>query len=129
MTYVIGAECIDITDRGCLDVCPVDCIYVGERKSYINPNECIDCGACEPECPVEAITADRAAIGDGPAAVFLQDSLAFFIEPLPGRSAALGDPGGASAVGDWAWTPRTLQTIRHTDSSCTRSFGTLELTR
>lgn len=100
MAYVIGAECIDITDRGCLDVCPVDCIYGGDRKSYIDPNECIDCGACEPECPVEAITTDRATVGDETATTFLQDSRAFFSEPLPGRSAALGDPGGASALGD-----------------------------
>ena len=55
MPYVIGGDCIDVNDRACVDVCPVDCIYVGDRKSYINPAECIDCGACEPECPVDAI--------------------------------------------------------------------------
>ena len=55
MTYVIAEPCIDIKDLSCIDVCPVDCIHVGERMLVIDPEECIDCGACEPECPVEAI--------------------------------------------------------------------------
>ncbi|MCF2530831.1 ferredoxin [Yinghuangia soli] len=56
MTYVIALPCVDVTDKACLEVCPVECIYEGERMLYIHPDECIDCGACEPECPVEAIT-------------------------------------------------------------------------
>jgi NAD-dependent dihydropyrimidine dehydrogenase PreA subunit len=55
MTYVIVEACIGVKDRGCVDVCPVDCIYEGEDQLYIHPDECIDCGACEPECPVTAI--------------------------------------------------------------------------
>jgi ferredoxin len=55
MTYVIVEGCIGVKDRACVDVCPVDCIYEGEDQLYIHPDECIDCGACEPECPVEAI--------------------------------------------------------------------------
>ena len=55
MTYVITEACIGVKDRACVDVCPVDCIYEGEDQLYIHPDECIDCGACEPECPVEAI--------------------------------------------------------------------------
>ena len=55
MTYVIGAPCVDIKDRACVDECPVDCIYEGARMLYIHPDECVDCGACEPVCPVEAI--------------------------------------------------------------------------
>jgi NAD-dependent dihydropyrimidine dehydrogenase PreA subunit len=55
MTYVIAAPCIDVLDRGCVEECPVDCIYEGARSLYIHPDECIDCGACEPECPVTAI--------------------------------------------------------------------------
>ena len=55
MTYIIAEPCIDVKDRGCVDVCPVDCIYEGEDMLYIHPDECIDCGACEPECPVTAI--------------------------------------------------------------------------
>ena len=55
MTYVIALPCVDIKDRACVDECPVDCIYEGERMLYIHPDECVDCGACEPVCPVEAI--------------------------------------------------------------------------
>ncbi len=55
MTYIIAAPCIDVLDRGCVDVCPVDCIYEGPDQLYIYPDECIDCGACEPACPVTAI--------------------------------------------------------------------------
>ena len=63
MTYVIAAPCVDVKDKACVDVCPVDCIHPtdgeGEPILYINPDECIDCGACEPECPVEAIFAEE----------------------------------------------------------------------
>ena len=55
MTYIIAEPCINLKDRSCVDVCPVDCIYEGEDMLYIQPDECIDCGACEPECPVTAI--------------------------------------------------------------------------
>jgi ferredoxin len=55
MPYVITQPCIDLKDRSCVDVCPVDCIYEGEKQLFINADECIDCGACEPECPVTAI--------------------------------------------------------------------------
>lgn len=59
MTYVIAEPCVDVVDQACVDVCPVDCIHwdgeENDRKLYIDPEECIDCGACEPECPVEAI--------------------------------------------------------------------------
>ena len=55
MPYVITEACINTKDRACVDVCPVDCIYEGPDQLYIHPDECIDCGACEPECPVTAI--------------------------------------------------------------------------
>jgi NAD-dependent dihydropyrimidine dehydrogenase PreA subunit len=55
MTYIIAEPCVGTMDRGCVDVCPVDCIYEGDEQLYIHPEECIDCGACEPECPVNAI--------------------------------------------------------------------------
>ena len=58
MTYVIAEPCIDVLDESCVAVCPVDCIHFdrgADRKLYIDPDECIDCGACEPECPVNAI--------------------------------------------------------------------------
>ena len=47
--------CIGVKDKACVDVCPVDCIYEGDQQLFIHPDECIDCGACEPECPVTAI--------------------------------------------------------------------------
>ena len=57
MTYVITDACIDVMDRSCVEQCPVDCIQQGQRMLYINPSECIDCGACVPVCPVSAIFA------------------------------------------------------------------------
>ena len=100
MPYVIGKDCVDVNDRACMDVCPVDCIYVGDRKSYINPAECIDCGACEVECPVEAIFVDRRARGDDERTEFVEDSRNFFSIVLPGRDAPLGNPGGSRKVGE-----------------------------
>jgi ferredoxin len=58
MPYVIAEPCIGTKDASCVEVCPVDCIYEAEDQYYINPDECIDCGACEPECPVQAIFPD-----------------------------------------------------------------------
>lgn len=62
MAYVITEPCIGVCDTSCVEVCPVDCIYPPNgyddpegKMLYIHPDECIDCGACEPECPVEAI--------------------------------------------------------------------------
>ena len=55
MAYIITDACIGVKDRACVDVCPVDCIYEGDEQLFIHPEECIDCGACEPECPVSAI--------------------------------------------------------------------------
>jgi ferredoxin len=58
MTYVIAEPCIDVIDQSCVAVCPVDCIHFDsgtDRMLFIDPDECIDCGACEPECPVNAI--------------------------------------------------------------------------
>lgn len=70
MTYIIAEPCVDVMDRACVDVCPVDCIYELDKTQlqegdpaykqmlYIHPTECIDCGACEPECPPQAIFAE-----------------------------------------------------------------------
>jgi ferredoxin len=58
MTYVVTEACIRCKYMDCVEVCPVDCFYEGETMLVINPNECIDCGVCEPECPAEAIVPD-----------------------------------------------------------------------
>ena len=58
MTYVVTDNCIACKYTDCVEVCPVDCFYEGENMLVIHPNECIDCGVCEPECPAEAIKPD-----------------------------------------------------------------------
>jgi NAD-dependent dihydropyrimidine dehydrogenase PreA subunit len=97
MPYVIAGPCIDVMDKSCIEECPVDCIYEGDRKLYINPKECIDCGACEPVCPVDAIASD--AVLTPEEEIWKADNARFFYEPLPGRDEPLGNPGGASKIG------------------------------
>ena len=89
MTYIITQPCVDVLDKACIEECPVDCIYEGERMLYIHPDECVDCGACEPVCPVEAIFYED----DTPERwqEYRQFSAEFFAD--------LGSPGGASALG------------------------------
>ena len=58
MTYVVVESCIKCKLTDCVEVCPVDCFYEGENMLVIHPDECIDCGVCEPECPVDAIKPD-----------------------------------------------------------------------
>lgn len=97
MTYVIGSACVDVMDRACVDECPADCIYVGVRMAYINPEECIDCSACEPVCPVEAITMEDEVAPEETA--FVAENARFFAAVLPGRAEPLGTPGGAQRLG------------------------------
>ncbi len=89
MTYIIAEPCVDVKDKSCIEECPVDCIYEGSRMLYIQPDECVDCGACEPVCPVEAIYYED----DVPPA--WKDSLKinteFFLQ--------IGSPGGAAKMG------------------------------
>ena len=61
MTYIVKDECIKCKLTDCVEVCPVDCFYEGENMLVINPDECIDCGVCEPECPIDAIVSDTEA--------------------------------------------------------------------
>ena len=93
MTYVIAEPCIDVKDKSCVDECPVDCIYEGERMLYIHPDECVDCGACEPVCPVEAI--------------FYEDDLPSQWTQFTAENAIffdrLGSPGGAAKTGPLAF--------------------------
>ena len=58
MTYVVTENCIKCKYMDCVEVCPVDCFYEGENMLVIHPDECIDCGVCEPECPAKAIVPD-----------------------------------------------------------------------
>jgi NAD-dependent dihydropyrimidine dehydrogenase PreA subunit len=89
VTYIIAQPCVDVLDKACIEECPVDCIYEGDRMLYIHPDECVDCGACVPVCPVEAISheADVPAQWKG----FYAVNVEFF--------AGLGSPGGGSRVG------------------------------
>ena len=97
MPYVIAGHCLDVMDTSCTEECPVDCIYEGDRKLYINPKECIDCGACEPVCPVEAISQDRRVEED--MQEHIEDNKRFFTEVLDGRDEPLGAPGGSHKTG------------------------------
>ncbi|QDQ99441.1 ferredoxin [Tomitella fengzijianii] len=97
MAYVIAEPCIDVMDRACVEECPVDCIYEGGRSLYIHPDECVDCGACEPVCPVEAIFYEDDVPGEWND--YVADNGRFFEEALPGRDAPLGSPGGAAKTG------------------------------
>jgi NAD-dependent dihydropyrimidine dehydrogenase PreA subunit len=94
MAYVIGPTCIEELNGSCVDACPVDCIYEGERRRYIQPSECIECGACLPVCPVKAITS-----GPNAQPEWAADNDLFFSTVLPGRLEPLGSPGSASSVG------------------------------
>ena len=90
VTYVIAQPCVDLKDRACVDECPVDCIYEGKRMLYIHPDECVDCGACEPVCPVEAIFYED----DTPEEWkdYYTANVGFFDD--------LGSPGGAAKMGE-----------------------------
>jgi NAD-dependent dihydropyrimidine dehydrogenase PreA subunit len=89
VTYTIAEPCVDIKDKACIEECPVDCIYEGARMLYIHPDECVDCGACEPVCPVDAITYE--ADVPAPWKDFYAINVEFFSN--------IGSPGGASRVG------------------------------
>jgi ferredoxin len=65
MTYLVTDSCIKCKLMDCVEVCPVDCFYEGENFLAINPSECIDCGVCEPECPLDAIKPDTEDDADG----------------------------------------------------------------
>jgi NAD-dependent dihydropyrimidine dehydrogenase PreA subunit len=89
VTYIIAEPCVDVLDKACIEECPVDCIYEGNRMLYIHPDECVDCGACEPVCPVEAIFYED----DVPEQWkdYTNANYEFFED--------LGSPGGAAKVG------------------------------
>jgi NAD-dependent dihydropyrimidine dehydrogenase PreA subunit len=101
VTYVIAEPCVDVIDKACIEECPVDCIYEGARMLYIHPDECVDCGACEPVCPVEAIFYED----DLPDKWhdYTQANVDFFDE--------LGSPGGAAKVGKVEHDPELIMSL------------------
>ena len=103
MTYIIAEPCIDIKDRSCVDVCPVDCIHEFDRILVIDPEECIDCGACEPECPVEAI--------------FPEDALPEKWEPFVKINYAYGERRGDQPARRTSTRPSTTSRIRPSNRS------------
>ena len=102
MTYVVTENCIKCKYTDCVEVCPVDCFYEGENMLVINPDECIDCGVCVPECPAEAIVADS----EPEATAFWLDMNRKYANlwpnivakkpPLPDADAQNGHPGKAA---------------------------------
>jgi NAD-dependent dihydropyrimidine dehydrogenase PreA subunit len=97
MTYVITTACVDVKHKACAAECPVDCIYEGDRTMYINPDECVDCGACKLLCEVDAIYHESELPEQERR--FLADNAAFFHEELPVRDAPIGEPGSAGELG------------------------------
>ncbi len=89
MAYVITAACVDVKDKACLPVCPVECIYEGGRMLYIQPDECINCALCLSVCPVQAIYADVDVPADQHG--FIAANAEFFGPAVTGW----GSPGGA----------------------------------
>ena len=98
MAYIICEPCVDVMDTACVDVCPVDCIHTtdGENQLYINPDECIDCAACEPACPVDAISMESDVPADWQP--FIEINRKFFETFVKPETADSGD-GEAGAIG------------------------------
>lgn len=100
MAYVITEACIDEVTQDCIGVCPVDCIHFDEnvdRKLYIDPRECIDCGACEPACPVDAIFAENSV--PGPMKEYVELDARWYKDPTSVRTRINElKPGAASNV-------------------------------
>ena len=98
VTFVITQPCIDTTDQSCVDVCPVDCIHFEEgtdRMLYIDPVECIDCGACEPACPVDAIFTEDTVPEDQ--ARYYEINVLWYQDPAAARAKVEALLGGAPA--------------------------------
>jgi len=99
MAFVITQPCIDTRDQACVEVCPVDCIHFeadSDRMLYINPAECIDCGACQPACPVQAIFPERDL--PDPMKQFAALNASWYADPAPVRAAVAGMPAGPGST-------------------------------
>ena len=83
MTYIIAEPCVGVKDTACVEVCPVDCIHGKDEDTqlFINPEECIDCGACEPACPVQAIFPEEEVPEKWKA--FIGQNYEYFDQPAP----------------------------------------------
>lgn len=99
MTFVVGENCIKCKHTDCVEVCPVDCFYEGPNMLVINPDECIDCALCEPECPVDAIYADDELPDDQSEFLELNEKLAEKWEVITEMKEALPD------AEEWAGKP------------------------
>jgi ferredoxin len=95
MPYIVTEACIKCKYTDCVEVCPVDCFYEGENMLVIHPDECIDCGVCEPECPVEAIVPDS-----DPRAEALAELNRNFSESWPNITRKKAAPADADAWKD-----------------------------
>ncbi|WP_283138331.1 ferredoxin [Rhizohabitans arisaemae] len=89
MPYVITPSCVDVMDRSCVEECPVDCIYEGDRMMYIQPDECVECGRCEPVCPEISIFHHQD----------LPDSARHYEQINAEFFAPIDSPGGARKIG------------------------------
>ena len=103
MTFVITSACIDVMDKSCIEVCPVDCFHEGPNMLVIDPDECIDCTLCEPECPVEAIKSEDDLTDDEQSLLELNADLA---KEWPVINEMKDPPADAD---DWKDKPDKLQ--------------------
>ncbi len=94
MTFIITDPCIDTLDKSCVDVCPVDCIHHEDgvdKKLFIDPDTCIDCGACEPACPVTAIYPDEDSVPESQKAFIEADKVWYQGEAGKAKARAIVD--------------------------------------
>jgi len=127
MAYIICEPCVDVMDTACVDVCPVDCIHTteGEKQLYINPDECIDCAACEPACPVDAIKMhDEVPSEWEPFIAINAKFFETFVKPET-AAAAIGDTGTTAQKKEQG-IPEEFVQLPETPASSLRSpFGLL----